>query len=256
MSGTCCLQGYSTDEIPKGKIEKVHGVDTYIAKGTSTENGVIVVIPDVFGMPAVINKVLADNLAAKGFLVYVPSLYWFPPPLSIAQLFHNIDEKPLSIFRKAYLFSIGVPSIIAFLSSNSRSSVVGRTNAFLKAVHDDGHTKVYATGYCFGAPFVLDALKKGLIKAGFCAHPSRVSMEEWAGVAPMSIAVGDKDMVMKEEQVKQVQELYSKQPNCEIEVYPEMFHGFACRGNMKDKEQYDAITKARDQATNFFKAHV
>lgn len=54
---------------------KFHGLDTYVVeppKGTEIR-GIIVVIPDAFGIEFINNKLLCDSYAAKGnYRVYLP----------------------------------------------------------------------------------------------------------------------------------------------------------------------------------------
>lgn len=70
-----CFSGHANPGTPKGQITQVFGRKTYVAEppeGKSPE-GIIVIVPDAFGLPFINNQILADHYAAAGqFLVYLP----------------------------------------------------------------------------------------------------------------------------------------------------------------------------------------
>jgi hypothetical protein len=75
MSCPACFAGHVNDATPTGRIEKVHGRETYVAepKSGSPPKGIIVIIPDAFGLQFVNNQLLADHYAARGdYKVYLP----------------------------------------------------------------------------------------------------------------------------------------------------------------------------------------
>jgi hypothetical protein len=75
MSCSDCFAGHVHEGKPKGTIEKLHGLDTYVSKPAEgkTVRGIIIIIPDSFGMPFINNRLLADHYVEKGdFIVYLP----------------------------------------------------------------------------------------------------------------------------------------------------------------------------------------
>jgi hypothetical protein len=75
MSCPDCFKGHVREGKPLGKIEKVHGRETYIAEPPEGKpaKGIVVIVPDAFGLPFVNNQLLADHYAALGqYLVYLP----------------------------------------------------------------------------------------------------------------------------------------------------------------------------------------
>lgn len=69
----CCATGSLHAGEPKGRVEKVRGLDCYIADAPAANlKGVIVIIPDAFGWTFPNNRVLADDYAKNGFTVYLP----------------------------------------------------------------------------------------------------------------------------------------------------------------------------------------
>lgn len=65
----CCASGSLHTGTPKGTLGKVYGLTTYTATSTGPSKGVIVIIPDAFGIALPNNKILADDYAKKGFKV-------------------------------------------------------------------------------------------------------------------------------------------------------------------------------------------
>ena len=63
----CCATGSLHTGIPKGRIEKVHGFDCYVADAPSgSPKGIVIIIPDAFGWELPNNRILADEYAKKG----------------------------------------------------------------------------------------------------------------------------------------------------------------------------------------------
>lgn len=75
MSCPECFSGSEHNGTPKGKMAKLHGLDTYVTEPPEGRpvKGIIVIIPDAFGIDFINNKILADSYAAKGdYKVYLP----------------------------------------------------------------------------------------------------------------------------------------------------------------------------------------
>jgi hypothetical protein len=63
----CCATGSLHTGTPKGRIEKVHGLDCYIADAPSgSPKGIVIIIPDAFGWELPNNRILADEYAKNG----------------------------------------------------------------------------------------------------------------------------------------------------------------------------------------------
>lgn len=57
----CCATGSLHTGTPTGRIDKVHGLDCYIADAPSgSPKGIVVIIPDAFGWTLPNNRILAD----------------------------------------------------------------------------------------------------------------------------------------------------------------------------------------------------
>lgn len=59
----CCATGSLHTGTPTGKMTKVQGLDCYVADAPSGSppKGIIVIIPDAFGIALPNNKILADE---------------------------------------------------------------------------------------------------------------------------------------------------------------------------------------------------
>jgi dienelactone hydrolase len=75
--GIGCITGALHDGEPKGTVETVAGLPTYVVKPTSgtSKSGIIVIITDIFGWDFPNSRLLADEYAERsGRVVYVPDL--------------------------------------------------------------------------------------------------------------------------------------------------------------------------------------
>ena len=75
MSCPQCFTGHVNPGTPRGRWDTVHGLRTYIAEPAAGKQtlGIIVIIPDAFGVDFVNNQILADHYAsAAQYLVYLP----------------------------------------------------------------------------------------------------------------------------------------------------------------------------------------
>ncbi|OJD34293.1 dienelactone hydrolase family protein [Diplodia corticola] len=83
MIQQCCAAAKIHIGTPSGRVDKVHGLDCYIATPpTRTEpEGVIIILPHVFGWELVDTRILEDAFATKGScLVYLLELQDAPSP--------------------------------------------------------------------------------------------------------------------------------------------------------------------------------
>ena len=75
MSCPDCFKGNVHEGTPKGSLAKVHGLNTYISEPAEGKpvKGIVIIIPDAFGVEFINNKLLADHLAEKGdYKVFLP----------------------------------------------------------------------------------------------------------------------------------------------------------------------------------------
>lgn len=85
MSCPDCFSGHQHDGEPVGKMIKLHGLSTYVVEPPEGRKvrGIIVYIPDAFGIDFINNKLLADAYARKGdYKVYLPDFMLGEPSLN------------------------------------------------------------------------------------------------------------------------------------------------------------------------------
>jgi len=78
-----CVTGFIHEGTPKGTVETVSKLPTYVAKPAHRKRGIVIIIPDVFGWDFVNSRLLADEYAEKsGLVVYLPD-FMFGMPTAI-----------------------------------------------------------------------------------------------------------------------------------------------------------------------------
>jgi len=95
-----------------------------------------------------------------------------------------------------------------------------------------------------------------LVDCVFVAHPSFIDLPgDVKRVAiPLSVAVGDKDMAMKEPAAKQMKEILDARNDerYEAKILPGAKHGFAVRSHPEDKHEMAMALLAETQAIEWF----
>ncbi len=90
----------------------------------------------------------------------------------------------------------------------------------------------------------------------FTAHPSPMKFpDEWEKVSkPLSLAIGDVDMGIKVERVREIKAVLEKKNDGqnEVVIYEGAKHGFAVRADPADEGQTKSANEARDQALKWF----
>lgn len=267
MSCPDCFSGsINNNETPTGTIKTVHGREIYIAEppnGTQAK-GIIIIVPDAFGLPFVNNRILADHYARKGgFKVYLPDFMdGTAAPVWMIQTLHNVLNGPW--LYKPYNVVWAITGFVPFLIRNSFGKSMPKVNEFFTAVRKDegASLPVGAAGFCWGGPHIFDLAKgkevngKPLVDAVFTAHPSNLSIPgDVKGIKkPVSVAIGDKDFAMSIQQVREMEGALKKIDGLksEVVVYPGAGHGFSIRADLANEKQAEQAAEAEDQAVKFF----
>lgn len=120
-------------------------------------------------------------------------------------------------------------------------------------------TKLGSVGYCFGGRYVARFLAKGRgIEAGFTAHPSSTTAEEWEAVAsPISIAFGALDNSNTAANRTNIEDIFqSGNKTYQTALYSNAEHGFAVRTDLTIKQKAFAQESAYFQAVRWLDAWV
>lgn len=136
----------------------------------------------------------------------------------------------------------------------------------VKALRSEYKVKrIGSVGYCFGAKYVFRFLgevgssNSATIDAGCVAHPSFVDEAEVKAIrGPLSIAAAEVDEIFPEEKrhlsekiLKELSGGPEKLPY-QVVLYSGVHHGFAVRGDVKDKRAKFAKEHAFIQAVQWF----
>nr|POF18691.1 hydrolase tropi [Quercus suber] len=272
----CCATGSLHTGTPKGEVTKLHGLDCYVAKPLSgTPKGIVVIIPDAFGIALPNNRILADAYADRiGAQVLLPDFmdgYVLPSDVLISL-------KALSatgLWNQLYKFGHFVYLLRhfpPFLFYNRASIATPRIVEFFKKLRENEarDLPVGTAGFCWGGKYVIELLwdqektlsGKRLVDCGYTAHPSSV---KYPGdiemvVLPLSISAPEHDMMMPPQEAKRTEEILTaktakaKDQGVEHEFisYPGASHGFAVRADEDDVKEAEQGEKAETQAVAWF----
>lgn len=159
--------------------------------------------------------------------------------------------------------------IIPFKLYNSFGTSWPIVRDFFKSVRENEGSElpIYGAGFCWGGKHIvnlgfgdIEPNGKPLMNAGFTGHPSflEIPSEIEKIKIPISFALGDKDMVVKPPQIKQIQRVFEVEGNSdkgEVKVYEGAGHGFCVRADLVLGEAGKQADEAETQALEWFEKH-
>ncbi|KAJ9660562.1 hypothetical protein H2198_002499 [Neophaeococcomyces mojaviensis] len=245
--GSCCYKGVEHEGNSVGRVETVSDFEVYIteAKDKSKENGILI-LTDVIGHRFGNAQLIADSFAANGYFVFMPDLFYGdaikmnrPDDFDIMKwLQGEYNEKKTA----------HTPPVV--------DPIVEKSIKEMREKH--GVKKIGAVGYCFGAKYVVRFLKPGQIDVGYSAHPSFVEDAELEAIkGPFAISAAETDSIFPAEKRHHSEEILKKtgQPY-QINLYSGVEHGFAVRGDPKNRVVQYAKESAFLQAVQWFEEHI
>ncbi|KAJ7708959.1 Alpha/Beta hydrolase protein [Mycena rosella] len=219
-----CIKGVTHDGTPEGKIETIGGIECYVATPTVDypKNKVLLFLTDVFGLPLVNNKLLADDFARNGFKTVLPD-------------YLHGDAIPEDAMN-AGTFDIG-----KWFATHGTADTRPLLDSVITALKADGVTSFGATGYCFGGRYVFDLAFDGVIASAATSHPSLLQvpadLEKYASTAKAPLLINScttDNMFPLEAQAKADEILTGFAPGYKREYFEGCTHGFAVRGDLSD----------------------
>ncbi|KAJ7679490.1 dienelactone hydrolase [Mycena polygramma] len=235
--GDCCLNCFPHEGTPKGEFIKIAAVNTYITRPPTPaqENRVILYFPDVWGIDIFTNgQLLCDYFASQGFLVLAID-YFCGDPVQL----HRKDRNDVTTDPK-FNFDEWKAKYQAFAAV-----AVPKWVDALKAQFGTPETKYAAVGYCFGAPYVMDALAESSNTAcvGAFGHPAFLNESHFINCArPLFLSCAETDHTFPAPARHRGEELLTAgKRTFHIQLFSGVEHGFALRGNMDDA--YERFTK-------------
>jgi len=235
--GEDCFRAVQHSGDPQGTIETIAGVETYIATPRQSQNpkGIIIFYADVYGPMYINNKLIQDYFAEQGFLVLGLD-YFFGDPIYI----HNDDT---GFDRGAWM-------------DKSKANARKHEPEWFKAIQERyGRELTYsAVGYCFGAPFVCEALAVEKVSAGAIVHPAFLNESHFQNVkAPLLLSCAEIDHTFPLEFRRRAEDiLIDIKNNYHFQVFAGVKHGFAIRGDPNvENERWAKEESARGIAVWF-----
>ncbi|MCJ1307015.1 hypothetical protein MMC25_000660 [Agyrium rufum] len=274
MSCPRCFTGHVNPGTPQGRWETIHTLKTYVAEPAKGKQalGVIVIIPDAFGVGFVNNQILADHYASAGqYLVYLPDFMdGKEAPVSTMLAMAHVFDNQVSYLWKPYYILAAMYNFVPFMYKNRVSVTSPRITAFLKALREDkgASLPVGVAGFCWGGLHVVKlsadnaetktASGRPLADAFFTAHPSNLTIPKDIEDVKrnLSMAIGDDDAVMGIKQVREAQQILAGKADVdsEVVVYPGAKHGFSVRASKTkpDSKETQQSEEAEKQAIAWF----
>ncbi|KAK1234242.1 hypothetical protein PQX77_002549 [Marasmius sp. AFHP31] len=219
-----CVKGAIHEGTPKGKVEKIGGVDTYVATPSVDypKDKVLLFLPDVFGMQLVNAQLLADSFAENGFRTVIPDYLNGDPIPADALLGQNFD-------------------IMKWFPNHGADKTRPTLNKVIDALKAEGVTAFGATGYCFGGRYVFDLAFENIIKAATTSHPSLLQvpadLEKYVSSSKAPILINScttDEQFPPASQAKADEVFKDFAPGYKREYFDGCTHGFAVRGDLSD----------------------
>lgn len=269
-NGFCinCVTGFKIPGEPRGKMETIHGMNTYIATPSNpaadSDTKAIIYFYDAFGLKLQNNKVIPDRLAdASGLTVYVPDVFngGGVAESTLASAPSTAEGmKSAGILSKLKTMS-GFAMAMPFFARNLPGSKIPALKKWideLKASH--GYTRLGGVGFCYGGKLVIALNATDHINVSVANHPSMITKGDIAAIKnPILFNCAEEDPIFSENYAKQVEKEWSEKddkPKHAFRYYPNTVHGFAARPNLGDPQVKEAFEKASAEAVAFWKENL
>jgi len=222
------------------------GMSGYLAEpdpssGVRANGAAIVVIQEIFGINAVIRG-FADELAAQGYLVLAPDLFWrLEPGVDITDRTDAEWKKALDLMNR-FDIAKGVEDIQASID-------------LLRA--RPGVKKVGAVGYCLGGLLAYLTAARTNVDAsvGYYGVNIPAFLGESSSIAkPLMLHIAAEDGFVPKSAQEQMIAGLKDNPNVTLHRYDGVDHAFARPGGKNYNEA--AATTANARTAEFFRRHL
>lgn len=194
----------------------------HISLPPSGSGGGVLLLPPIFGVTAGI-KAFADSIAAEGFVVVAPDMFWrtLPGPLA----YEGVDRERAQERYRNFDVAQGVRDLEQMIGwLRGRSDVVGG---------------VGVVGLCFGGRYAFLAAAGRGADAAVSYHGTFIEahVDECPRIGgKVSLHFGESDPHVPMAQVERIREAARTNPNIEIHTYAGAGHGFM----QQDRPSYRA----------------
>ncbi|KAJ7056259.1 Alpha/Beta hydrolase protein [Mycena amicta] len=238
----CCLEGYPHTGTPKGEWAAIADVNTYISRPppTTKESRILLYFPDVWGIDIFLNgQLLCDYFASNGFLVLALDYFRGDPASLHRKDRHDTTTEP------GFDYEAWKAKHQAFAAV-----AVPKWIAEVKEKFGTPSTKYACVGYCFGAPYVMDALSVDTDWAcvGAFGHPAFLNESHFTKcVRPLLLSCAETDHTFPFAARHRAEELLTQRSKelptlkFHVQLFSGVSHGFCLRGNMDDS--WERFTK-------------
>lgn len=186
------------------KAEDGHELDAYVAEPKGTRIGGLVVVQEIFGVNAHIER-MADRFAAEGYKAIAPAMF-DRVERNVALDYSQINEG------RAYMRQLTWPGTLADVTA-AVSEVRGAGGAFI-------------VGYCWGGTVAHVAASDLALDAAVSYYGGGVAkMLDKTPKCPIAYHFGDRDKSIPPADVEKIKQAYPQSP---VFVYPGAGHGFNC----------------------------
>lgn len=231
--------GVSHTGSPVGRVLNVSNVQTYISypPGGAVGSKAILIATDIYGLPGLQNRLVADSIARANYTVVLPDLF-------------RGDAVPFN--------SAGGPAynLTEWRARHPQAAIDAIINSTLKYIRNELNvTRVGGAGYCFGGKQVPRWLAAGKgIDVGFIAHPTDLLESEIEAIAgPISIAAGELDATFNATARRIAEDILErKNLTFETSLYADAPHAFALRVDVNNRRQKYAKEASYFQAVQWF----
>ncbi|KAK9146756.1 hypothetical protein Sjap_006659 [Stephania japonica] len=218
-----------------GSVEEIGGVKSYVS-GSLNSKLAALLIPDVFGYEAPILRKLADKVAAAGYYVVVPDLFYGDPYAP------ENAERPLSIW----------------IQSHSPDKGAGDSKPILEALKSKGISAIGVAGFCWGAKPVLQLVTLDeVVKAGVILHPALITVDDIKDVkVPIAALGAEFDDYCPPEFLKQLKDASNPEVDFFLKIFTGCEHGWSVRYNEEDEVAVKRAEEAHQDLLDWFNKYV
>ncbi|KAL5372825.1 hypothetical protein DPSP01_013195 [Paraphaeosphaeria sporulosa] len=227
---------------PKGFFKNISGVNIYHSyhnQNVTTGGKAVLFVSDIYGVPLLENKLLADSIASAGYTVIFPDLF-------------KGDAVPSDDREGPAL------NLTEWRTRHPTAEIDTILGLTVDYIHNDLNiSRIGGVGYCFGGKYVPRFLAEGKgIDVGFIAHPSGLEAAEIQGInGPINIAAGELDNAFNSTGRYNAEAiLTAKNATYQTNFYSGAPHGFAVRPNITIARQKYAKEASFLQAVLWFAA--
>jgi dienelactone hydrolase len=158
-----------------------------------------------------------------------------------ASIILNIGQDPISKHQKSQDDKTTDPGFDRAAWREKHSSFAKSTSPkwikTIAAKYGSNKTKYAAVGYCFGAPYVIDAISAdGITPAGAFAHPTALTEDQFRGIQkPLLLSCAENDQAFPAERRHQAEDILKEEgKKYQVQLFQGVNHGFAVRCNLDD----------------------